>query len=465
METLSGVTAIVEAVTRGKLTCTQIARAGLERAAHIETWLRAFAWLDPARVEREAQALDAALDLRRRRGEAMPLLAGVPVGVKDIVDTAGIPTECGAALFAGRIPERSATLVEYLTRSGALVFGKTVTAECAFFHPGPTRNPWDQTRTPGGSSMGSAAAVAAGIVPAAVGSQTNGSVIRPAAFCGVVGFKPTAGRILTSGVLRFSPTLDTIGGFARTVEGVAHLCAALAGEPLAGWWDGPDEGRRTNDGGPLPFVLRPSSRSAHEVAGHRLAVVRTAEWDAAEPAMRERFEADVAALRAAGATVEEATLPDGLDERAIAVHRTIMQREAAENLGALIAERPDRVSDTLRVYVEGGATIAGRDYEAALRQRLRWIDAFLNWSAAYDAILSPPALGEAPGPETTGDPRFCTRWTLVGAPALSLPTGLGPNGLPLGLQLAGTPGDDRRLLRAAAAVERVIGMQRQPLTS
>jgi Asp-tRNA(Asn)/Glu-tRNA(Gln) amidotransferase A subunit family amidase len=242
-----------------------------------------------------------------------------------------------------------------------------------------------------------------------------------------------------------------MGGFARTVEDVAWLCAALAGEPRAAWWHAGDEG-----------AVAPASGQPR-LDRLRLAVVRSAEWPHAEPAMQARFDADVAALAAAGATVEVAALPDQLDEVAVSVHRTIMQREAADSLGALVAQQPQSVSATLRTYLEGGARIARGDYEAALRHREQLITAFTPWAQGYDVILTPPAVGEAPGLETTGDPRFCTRWTLVGAPALTLPTGLGPAGLPLGLQLVGAPGEDRKLLHAAATLMQAIGVSFFPV--
>src|SRR5437867_7529337 len=222
-----------------------------------------------------ALLLDAALETTGATGA----LLRVPVGVKDIFDTAGVPTERGSALYAGRIAERDADVVRNLRAAGAVIVGKTVTAELAFYHPGPTRNPWDLSRPPGGSSMGSAAAVAAGVVPLAVGSQTNGSVIRPAAFCGVVGFKPTAGRLSREGVFEFSRTLHQVGGFARAVREVAVLTAAMAGEDPQRWW--------SNDAAPP-----------------NLAALRTSEWDNADDAARERFQADVDRLAAAGGSIE-----------------------------------------------------------------------------------------------------------------------------------------------------------------
>lgn len=349
----------------------------------------------------------------------------MPIGVKDIYDTEGIPTESGSALFRGRVPARSATVVRALEASGAIVIGKTVTAELAFLTPGPTRNPYDLGRTPGGSSMGSAAAVAAAIIPGAVGSQTNGSTIRPAAFCGAVGFKPTGGRISYDGGLGFSTTLDQVGTFAGDVASAARLTAAVSGDALDEWWSG--------------------------AADHppRFAAIRTADWAAADDAMRTRFQADVDELASEGGPIEWPALPAGLDE-APALIQIVMAYESARALGPLAAGRPDDVSAKARVFFERGGAIPAEDYARAIGERLRLITAFNEWAAPYDAILTIPATGEAPNLETTGDPRFCSRWTYVGAPALVIPTGLGPSGLPLGLQLVGARGSDRRLLSAAA---------------
>ena len=349
--------------------------------------------------------------------------------MKDVFDTAGIPTEHGSALFRGRVPDRSSEVVRALERSGAIVIGKTVTAELAFLTPGPTRNPYDLDRTPGGSSMGSAAAVAAAVVPGAIGTQTNGSTIRPGAFSGAVGFKPTGGRLSTAGALEFSKTLDQVGLFAGDVASVARLTAAASGDALDDWW-------ASSAGGAAD---RPP----------RFAAVRTSDWDAADDAMHTRFQADVDALAIEGGPIEWPPLPDGLDE-APALIQTIMAYESARTLGPLAASRPADVSEKARAFFERGRGISTEEYERTIRERLRLIAAFNEWAAPYDAILTLPAAGEAPGLETTGDPRFCSRWTFVGAPAIVLPTGLGPSGLPLGLQLAGARGSDRRVLAAAA---------------
>jgi Asp-tRNA(Asn)/Glu-tRNA(Gln) amidotransferase A subunit family amidase len=370
--------------------------------------------------------LDAALGVTGATGA----LLRTPIAVKDIVDTAGAPTERGSALYAGRIAERDAEVVRNLRAAGAIIVGKTVTAELAFYHPGPTLNPWNPTRTPGGSSMGSAAAVAAGVVPMAVGTQTNGSIIRPAAFCGVVGFKPTTGRLSREGVFEFSRTLDHVGGFARSVHNVARLIAAMAGEDLARWWSG-------------------------DSTTPKLAALLTSEWDRADEAARDRFQADVDRLAAAGGPVEWPTPPDGLDE-APALLRTIMLFEAARRLAGDLRGREHLVSATARRAFEEGAAITESAYAAAVRARDGMVAAFATWATPYDAILTPAALGEAPTPETTGDPRFCTRWSLIGAPAIVIPSDLGPNRLPLGLQLVAAPGDDRRLIAAAAWCEATL---------
>ena len=396
--------------------------ASVRRYGETEPRLHAFVQFDAE----NSLLMEAALIATQATGP----LVRMPIGVKDIFDTAGAPTERGSALYAGRIAESDAEVVRNLRAAGAIIVGKTVTAELAFYHPGPTRNPWGLSHTPGGSSMGSAAAVAAGVVPMAVGSQTNGSVIRPAAFCGVVGFKPTSGRLPRGGMFEFSRTLDHVGGFARSVRDVAVLAAAMAGEEFARWW--------SDDGAPP-----------------RLAALRTSEWSKADDAARERFQADVDRLALAGGPIEWPAPPAGLDD-APAVLRTIMLFEAARTLAADIQGREDLVSETARRALGEGAAISADTYDAAMRERERLIGAFAAWSANYDAILTPPALGEAPTTETTGDPRFCSRWSLIGAPAIVIPSGLGPNRLPLGLQLVGAPDDDRRLIGAAAWCEATL---------
>ncbi len=387
----------------------------LRRIEELEPRIHAFAWLDLDRIR--AQAAEA------RPGP----LAGRLVGIKDIIDTAGIPTENGSALFAGRVPDRSAAVVERIEAAGGIVAGKTVTAEMAYFTPGPTIHPADPTRTPGGSSMGSAAAVAAGMIDLAVGTQTNGSIIRPAAFCGTTGYKPTIGIVPRSGVMTFSQSLDTIGGFGPTVADAALLVGVMANRDLR----------------PRP-VARP-----------RLAVVETPEWSELEPGVATAFESWVSDLEGRGARIERTALPEGLAD-CLEVHHVIMAVEAHRNLWTEVSRRPELVSRRLLDLLEEAATIDPGRYRQTIAERDRLVESVTRWAEPYDAFLTLPALGEAPGVATTGDPRLCTRWTLVGAPAVCLPAGRGRHGLPLGLQVVGAPARDDLLLGAAAWTEAAL---------
>jgi len=427
-------------IDRGVISSEALTRSCLERIAALEPGLGAWAWIDPERALQRARAADRAQALRVHAAsddpaDALPpaergVLAGVPIGVKDIIDTAGIPTRMGSPVYQNWVPSRSAELLDALAASGAFVMGKTVTTEFAFMVPNKTRNPWNPTRTPGGSSSGSAAAVASGMVPAAIGTQTNGSVIRPAAFCGVVGFKPGAGTMSTVGMLPFSPTFDQPGVFARNVSDAALLASWL-----------------TRSGGvighlPVPLLAAPT-----------LIAVRSPVWDKAQPEQRERFAADIEILRRAGATVHERELPPPFDD-AHRIHRSIMLYEAARISARVRQREAHGFSDVLNRALDEGAAIADADYAAALNARAGLIDrfaAFIDDGSA--AIITPPARGEAPGIETTGDPTFCSLWTLCGGPCLVLPSGLGPNALPLGLQLVGRHGESNYLLAVAAWCE------------
>jgi Asp-tRNA(Asn)/Glu-tRNA(Gln) amidotransferase A subunit family amidase len=263
------------------------------------------------------------------------------------------------------------------------------------------------------------------VVPVAIGTQTNGSVIRPAAFCGVVGFKPSAGRLPGAGALRFSPHLDQVGAFATTVANAADVCAVLAGEPPPAWAAAPSQLR-------CPV----------------LAAVRTPEWAEIERSTRDRFESVLAAASDAGADVRELAMPSELAE-AIPVHRAIMAAEANRCISPLVADNLDRCSAQIRQLLDEGATIDPDAYRRVLQQQRELIRLFTDWAAGTDALLTPSVLGEAPASATTGDPKCCTRWTLVGAPAITLPAGLSRNRLPLAVQLVGIPRRDDGLLRAA----------------
>jgi Asp-tRNA(Asn)/Glu-tRNA(Gln) amidotransferase A subunit family amidase len=351
----------------------------------------------------------------------------------------------GSAAYAQRTPSASATVVQRLEAAGAFVLAKTVTAELAFYAPGKTRNPWNPAHTPGGSSSGSAAAVAAGFVPAALGTQTNGSIIRPAAFCGCVGFKPSFGRIPRPGVLPFSGTLDTVGFFTRSVADAALLLDVCAG---------PDPGDPASalesPLAPRPAMNRPP----------RLVAVRTPVWEHAEAHAQEHFEHMLAALRAAGADVEERALPPAFDA-AHATLRTIMYAEGARSFAPLMRTHGSLLSEAIRALIDEGSKLDDERLGAALQLRLQLIEMLRLFLQASDAIVTLPATGEAPDTRTTtGDPRFCTLWSLCGVPALVLPSGRGSRDLPLGTQLVGKPLGDVELLRTAAWCEEIPEVQR-----
>jgi Asp-tRNA(Asn)/Glu-tRNA(Gln) amidotransferase A subunit family amidase len=412
-----------------RFTSEEYTRALLERIASADGAIQAWTWLKPE------EAIEAArrCDRRLNSGGAPGLLQGLPIGVKDIFATAGVPTQMGSPAFAGHIPTESAAVVERLEAQGAFVMGKTVTTECAFLSPGKTRNPWNPLHTPGGSSSGSAAAVAAGFVPAALGTQTNGSVIRPAAFCGVVGFKPTQGLIPIAGALTFSHTLDQPGIFTRRTEDAAFLTAALADDerqPLA----------------PIPACSVPL----------RLVAVKTPVWELAEEHAKQNFRETIEALRDRGARVEERELPEsfGLAHRAI---RTIMAVEAASNLEMVALKDASLLSSTLRDFLAEGRATGAEDYQRALKTRLSLQTELERFFGGYDAMITPPATGEAPATlEQTGNPGFCSIWSLCGVPAVTIPVGFGPRGLPLGLQIVGPHGNDSQLLSAARWCEGVF---------
>jgi Asp-tRNA(Asn)/Glu-tRNA(Gln) amidotransferase A subunit family amidase len=359
----------------------------------------------------------------------------IPVGIKDIIDTCDMPTEDGTVLHAGRTPAHDATVVSMLRASGAVILGKTVTTECAYFSPGKTRNPHNPEHTPGGSSSGSAAAVAAGMVPLALGSQTNGSTIRPAAFCGVYGFKPTHGLLPRAGILKLSRTLDHVGVFARTLEDVALVTEQLTGfDP------------RDPDTRPRARVPFGEIQAEEPPLPPLVAFVKTPAWTRATEETQEAFAELVAAL---GDRVAEIELPQAFAD-AFDWHRTIMDAEMALNLNAEWERGREGLSEQLRTLLARGGEVRALDYQKAVA-RIPLLNAELaEIFERFDAILTPSAPGTAPkGLGATGDPAFCTLWTLCGTPALNLPLMRGTNGLPLGVQLVGPREGDARLLRTA----------------
>jgi Asp-tRNA(Asn)/Glu-tRNA(Gln) amidotransferase A subunit family amidase len=424
-------------IAEGKITSVELVRACLAHIEKVEPAVQAWTFLDPEYVVSRARAADEV----RLSGASVGPLHGVPVGLKDIIDTADMPTENGSVLHAGRTPSRDASVVSMLRAAGAIVMGKTVTTEFATRHPGKTRNPHDPRHTPGGSSSGSAAAVAAGMVPLALGSQTGGSVIRPASYCGVYGLKPTHGLIPRHGMFQLSRSLDHVGLFARTLEDLALLLENVVGY---------DE--RDPDSRPRPRVPYRAIAAEEPPLPPTFAFVKTPRWGQVAPDAQEAFGELVERL---GDRVEEVELFEG---EALDWHRTIMSAEVAVNLAREWEHGRDRLSPSLRARIEEGQQVTARDYLQALARVPTLVAGYTEmFEQRYDAILTPAAPGTAPaGLESTGDPMFNSVWTLCGMPAVTIPLMTGANGLPLGVQLVGPRQGDGRLLRTARwLVERV----------
>jgi Asp-tRNA(Asn)/Glu-tRNA(Gln) amidotransferase A subunit family amidase len=423
-------TAAAEAIRDGTLSSEELVGACLSRIAERNDEVQAWAHLDPELALAQARELDAA----RRAGEVVGgKLYGVPVGIKDIFDTADLPTENGSPIFAGRRPERDAACVAALRRAGAVILGKTVTTELALLTPARTRNPRNLSHTPGGSSSGSAAAVAADMVPAALGSQTAGSVIRPASFCGVWGFKPTLGLVPRGGVLMQSHTLDTVGVFARSVEDLALITDCMAAfdpEDAASF-------RRGRPGLLATVRTRPPMPP-------RLAFVKPPAWSETDKSMQAAFAALAARLGANAVEVDVPILRDVVEWQ-----RIVQLAENAHYYGPLLEQAPQLISPGLTQRLEAGSAIGARAYLGAITGREPAYRALLGTLKRFTAILAPAALGPAPeGLGTTGGPIMNGLWTYLGMPAVSVPL-LKVDGLPVGVQLVGWRHDDARLLRTA----------------
>lgn len=423
-------------IARGAISAEDMTRACLGRIEAVEPDVQAFAHIDAGHALAQARALDR----HKAEGGRLGPLHGVPVGIKDIFDTVDYPTECGSPIMAGRRPEADAAAVRKLRDAGAVILGKTVTTEFAYFHPGKTRNPRDPERTPGGSSSGSAAAVAAGMVPLAIGSQTNGSMIRPAAFCGVFAVKPTHGLVSRAGALTLSHNLDHVGAFARSVDDLALVLDVLAGQDPA-------------DPDTIPYAAPAFRATAAEepAVAPRFAFVRTPMWDKADAEARAAIEELAGELNA-----EEAELPDSY-AGAWEAQRVIMAADMAHNLGHLADKGP--VSEKFAALIAEGRAVSAAQYLAALRDARHYAEDLVGvFEQVADAILTLSATGVAPrGQDATGDPVFCSLWTLVGFPALNLPLLVDDNDLPIGAQLIGAPRRDDRLLRTANALMFSLG--------
>jgi Asp-tRNA(Asn)/Glu-tRNA(Gln) amidotransferase A subunit family amidase len=411
--------------------------SALELAQQIETGaLTPRAVVDlcaDAIAKREAEiGAFVALDIEAARARAdacatLPL-RGLPVGVKDIYDTADLPTEYGSSIYAGHRPRADAAIVALTRRAGGVLIGKTVSTEFASLEPARTRNPHNLAHTPGGSSSGSAAAVAAGMVPVALGSQTGGSVIRPAAYCGVAAFKPSFRLLPTVGMKCFSWSLDTVGLFAATVADAAFAAAAISGRDL-----------RVNG-----------------TAAPRIALVRTQSWPEASADMHSAVERAARSAEAKGAKVKEIDLPPVV-ETATQAHGTIQDHEAYRALADEIDRHRDRLGPILREQLDKAAAITPAAYDEARRVARQARRAFVDFMEGTDVILTPSAPGAAPhGLGSTGKPTFNRLWTLLGAPCVNVPGLFDSSGLPLGVQIVGRFARDRLSLEAAAFLQRAL---------
>lgn len=424
-----------DAIRRGDITSEALVDACLARIAERESDVGAWAHVDPDFAREEARAADNA----RRSGRGTGPLHGVPIGVKDIIDTAGRPTEHGSAIFKGRRALNDAAVVVALKNAGAVILGKTVTTELALLTPSETRNPVNTAHSPGGSSAGSAAAVADFMVPAALGTQTAGSILRPASYCGIYGFKPTLGLIPRSGVLMQSHTLDTVGVLARSIEDLALLADVMAAQ---------------NPSDPASYPRsqpRLAAIAAEEVPLPPLfAVIRTAAWDAeAHPLMKEAFDELVTVL---GNRCQ--VLADVSAANAIEAQRIVHLAENAAYYGPLMDRAPELISPGLTKRLEAGNRISAREYIGAVRAREGLYETIDEITTNFSAILTLAAPGPAPRLDegVTGSPVFNGLWTYYGCPCVSLPL-MEADGLPMGVQLVGARGDDGRLLRTARWLE------------
>ncbi len=418
-------------IADGLITSQQLVAACLERISETDTGIGAWVHLDGENALAQARELD---DLRRR-GRTLGPLHGVPVGLKDIFDVKDMPTECGSPARAGTMAEIDCPVTASLRQAGAVIMGKTVTTEFAFLDPARTSNPHDPTRTPGGSSSGSAAAVAAGHVPLALGSQTNGSTIRPASFCGIFGFKPTRGMISRTGVLQTSVTLDQVGGFARSLEDVCVLADALSGYDPRDPASLPRPLPSATDGLARDPLVEPDLVWLDMPFHDRLADDARAGLEDMLTALDDRVER-IQAPKSVAALVDH--------------QKTVHEYEIARHLAEDFEQHWDVISDTLKPVVERGRAYTDAQYAEALSMVAGAEAYFEEFFHDYDAIIAPSAAGEAPlKTDGTGDPVFCTVWTTAGLPAVNLPLLSGAAGLPIGVQLIGSNEQDDRLMTTA----------------
>ena len=413
---------IAHAVSSGRTTCEAVIRACLERIAAREPAVRAWEYLNADLALGQARALD--------RSGASQALIGVPIGVKDIIDTCDMPTAYGSPIYAGHRPRRDAACVALSRKAGAVVLGKTVTTEFAVNYPGKTRNPFDLTRSPGGSSSGSAAAVADCMVPLALGTQTTGSTIKPASFCGVFAYRPTFGDIRSSGLMESSGSLDTATVYARTVEDIVLYRDVLIGA--------------------APEAL------ADDDHAPRVGFVRPPQWNKLESYTRGLLEDAAVRLSRAGAEVADAVMPAEFAD-AEEEHRVISCREFVHNFTREIEQHWDELSEDLRNgKIKTGMAYSFERYRAAQGRAAKCRRALATVFSDYDVLLAPSAVGEAPIGWNTGDSTVVSPWSLMHTPCMNVPVFKGPDGLPVGAQVIAAAGADRKLFAAGRWIHRAL---------
>ena len=424
-----------KAIDEGLLSSQELVEACFARIDSLEESIGAWTHLDKEIAMQQAREADEF----RSRGLRVGALHGIPIGIKDIIDTRDYATELGTVLHEGRKPSIDATLVSLLKEAGAIILGKTVTTELAVLEPGKTSNPHNNAHTPGGSSSGSAAAVDSAMVPLAVGTQTNGSVIRPASFCGIYGFKPSFGRISRQGILKQSPPLDTVGLFARCLDDLALIADVVMR------YDAQDDAMS-----PIAPPCMISVMAEPIPVDPVFAFVRTPAWDKTEQVTKDSFRELIEAINESKPkTIDIFDLPEQFDT-IFEDHRKVMEADLARNFAEEYTRGKTQLSKGLCSMIERGQQITDQEYNASVATIADYASSLDEIFELYDAILTPATPGPAPaGLHTTGDPVMNTIWTFCGTPALNLPLLQSEEGLPLGVQLVGEKNDDARLFRSA----------------
>ncbi len=435
----------VAAIRRGFLTPLELVDSCLERIEQLEPAVSAWVTVEAEAAREQAEQMTRALDVGVEAGP----LYGIPIGIKDIVDVVGMPTRAGSPLTSDQPASADATVVTRLREAGAIILGKTVTTPFACFDPPPTRNPWNEACTPGGSSSGSAAALAVGMCTAAIGTQTGGSITRPASYCGVAGLKPTFGRVSRQGIVPVSFHLDHVGTMARSIADCGVMLDVIAGPDPAG----PACSNRP------PLQWQPNTLP--RIAPLRMGVLRPYFFDVADAETVELVETAIDKLEAAGGRRVELPLPEGFD-RVLAMHRRIMACEAADYHRRQFGAPRDGYPPLLSALIEEGLAVAVSDYQEALVHQLGFHHAVERSLAEVDVLVVPATPTAAPDRSTTGDPSFNAPWSYAGVPTAAIPCGLTAAGLPVSLQLIGRPWDEAHLLDAAYWCERELAFDAVP---